>query len=60
MQLELTTPKWVDPFAMIELSEIETWNDVAKLGAVHYRFSEEDASDELKSVTEKLRSDFES
>ena len=57
---ELTTPKWFDPFAMIELSELETWNDVSKLGAVHYRFPEEDASDELKSVAEKLRSDFES
>ena len=60
MHTELTTPKWFDPFAMIELSELETWNDVSKLGAVHYRFPEEDASDELKSVAEKLRSDFES
>ncbi|NNE91842.1 MAG: DUF3857 domain-containing protein [Verrucomicrobiales bacterium] len=52
---EPDTPAWFDPFSFVELSEFNTWQEVAALGHRKYDFSDEPDSPELTALEKRIQ-----
>lgn len=58
--VEDQVPKWLEPFAELELTEFADWAEVARWGARHYDFSGQEIDPELAKEIERIRSENDS